>query len=533
MTSILMKRIGSGCLVFSLVVLAIASVMPSASAALQTNWTTEVPLSEDRAQAVVVADSENGHLYVIGGAIGVDVGIGYKKTVDTVLVYDLNSDVSWRAAPMPVGVRAASGGLGEDGRIYVFGGYNDTLGTQSLTQIYDIATDSWTFGVAMPAARAFTSCAVNWPNFYIVGGYVTGQVLQYNAEDDSWRTGPSLPVNRWSGQAVYVPEEHAVYYIGGTDNWATARGDVYKWVTWLASWTTVASLPQASSGHGAALGMDGMIYVAGGSSEAYNVLGTVYDDTFYYNPDNDTWVKISYLNEPKKYLGLVSMQDGLILAVGGNNKTATLATVESLRPIEATTTISSTSVNQGGSFIVSLNLEAAYATVEDCAMSYYMVSETGITYPVYFYEYAGDNPAAIITIPEIMPTGTYKLYVYWWVEFMNGADWDVPEVECTIKVLAGTPISQQLTNLQNQIDDLQGQIDDLNARLSELNRSISDLTDRIDALESELGQVSDDAQQSSSYASSANTMALMAMILSLIAVILIALNLVMSMRKKS
>ncbi|MEM4265133.1 MAG: kelch repeat-containing protein [Thermoplasmata archaeon] len=596
----------SACLGAMLMLSFVLATMPIASAALQTTWEYETPLMADQTQSVFIADRANGNIYIIGGADGVIPGFSYKKTSNNVTVYNVATGQSHHLSPLPTGTRAAGGGLGEDGRIYIFGGYNDSMGTTlGYTQIYDIATDTWTLGASMPTASGFTSCAVIWPKFYVISGTTTIGVQVYDASTDSWSSAPSLPEQRVGSTAIFNPHEYAIFVIGGGTWFDTASDTVYKWYPWSSAWTTVSPLPMVRSASAATVGEDGLIYVAGGSNMGYNVGGDVFAEVFCYNSENDTWFSISSLNLPRKYLGLVSMPDGMIFAIGGNNKTTIFPTVESLNPLDETVWLSASSVETGDYLFVNFELESAYAIHESSSAYYYIKSSTGVVYPWNWIDFPAGLASLPIEIPVSMPIGSYELHIYWEAYFDTDGYWDIGEKVLAFSVIQGTQLSDlydQLDNLQEQIDaiqekinalnsslyqntdDLQEQIDAIQEKLNALNSSLyqntDDLQEQIDAIQemlnaldislylktddlkeqidavqeklnalddslyqktenlssemddlgNELGQSVDDAANA---ANSANMMAMLAMILALIAVILIALNLVMSMRKKS
>jgi len=531
-----MKRMLTLCLTIAMIASLAIPLLPSASAAVDTTWTIETPMVRDQAQALVAADSENGNVYVLGGAAGVDVGISYKATIPIVLVYDVETGDSMRVADMPKGVRAASGGMGHDGKIYVFGGYNDSLGTIGDTQIYDIATDTWTTGAAMPSARSFTACAMNWPFFYIMGGNIFSTTVDvYNAESDSWGGGVAMPVDRWSGSAVYCPDDDSIFYIGGTDFWNTATNTVLRYDLALPSWSYKTTMPVALDGAGAVLGMDGMIYVAGGSDQAWNVLGTVYDDAYYYCPLNDTWSTLPSLNEAKKYLCLASMQDGQIIAFGGNNKTMTNSTVESMRPVEATTSMSSTTISQGSSAQLNLRVDTAFATPVEAYLSYYLISDANVGYPWVSQYFMSGNASTSVVISETMPAGSYELHAFWYVNFETG-QWAVPEAVIDVTIQATTPTAQRISDLkdktialQDQLDSAQDDIAALQDENALMHQDLTNLSAQLNSTKSDLNNAINNAGNAASNANEAANSAVTYSMLGMIVAIIILLLVLVSM----
>jgi N-acetylneuraminic acid mutarotase len=113
-----------------------------------------------------------------------------------------------------------------DGRIYVMGGqdeFNDPMNL-ALVQIYDPATDKWSFGSPMPevvwqAAAAATSGIWAPKRIYLIGGIpeksIDGTNLNqiYNPATDSWTAGSPMPTARSDLQVVALNDR--LYAMGG------------------------------------------------------------------------------------------------------------------------------------------------------------------------------------------------------------------------------------------------------------------------------------------------------------------------------
>ena len=94
-------------------------------------------------------------------------------------------------------------------KLYVFGGEDAVSGRELRHDpIYDVASNTWSTGAAMPDVRSFAASGYNPGNdrIYVVAGYNTGQVT--SAQDTVWEYNPTA--NTW---AVKTPIPHAV---GGT-----------------------------------------------------------------------------------------------------------------------------------------------------------------------------------------------------------------------------------------------------------------------------------------------------------------------------
>jgi N-acetylneuraminic acid mutarotase len=422
-----------------------------------------------------VIDSANDTAYIIGGGRGVVPDTDYVAASNLVMAYGVTNGTSWRVAPIPTGVRGASGGIGEDGRIYVFSGYNHTSGFVASTQIYDIATDSWTPGANIPISQWEAKCAVDWPNMYVIGGTSSGTAVQiYNARTNSWSGGVALPVARSSGAATYVASVDSIFYIAGADAVGNAMSNVYRFKIGAASWTEVAQLPSAKAALDATTGADGLIYAVGGSDNALNVVNPVYSSGHYYCVNNDTWFTLPDMNYPRKYLGLVPFENK-IMAIGGNNNTTIYGHVESLTTFVTNPTLSTSSIGQGGEVWLNMSLES-FATAEGTAIVYYLKSGTGTIYPAVSQIFAAGNISTLIQIPQSMPVGSYEIHAYFGVSFETGA-YTLPETIFPFTVFATVPLQQQISDLQDQIGQLELLIDEINSSLSaQLNDTMANIT---------------------------------------------------------
>jgi len=449
--------------------------IPTASAYSPT-WTDLAPMEMEHAQMVTVLDSANNTTYIISGGLGVNPGVNYLSVTDLVSAYNVTTGDSWRVAPIPTGIRGASGGFGENGKIYVFSGSNESLGYIATTQIYDIATDTWSTGANIPTSVWEAKCAVDWPNFYVIGGWGSYTGVQiYNARTNSWSAGVSLPVGRYCGAATYDASSNAIFYIGGVNTSSFGVEDtVYRHVLGSGSWTTMSSLPTATTALDATTGSDGLIYAVGGSSSQSNVDPPAYATGYYYCQNNDTWFSLPNMNLGRKYLGLVSLDD-TIYAIGGNDAGSTFSSVESLQIFTGTSSLSPTTIGQGGAAWLNMSLDA-FGVAKGMAIVYYIRSDSGTVYPAKSLIFAPGNASTLIEIPQSTPVGSYTLHAFFGVSFESGSH-SFPESVFPFTVFATIPLQQQISDLQNQIAQLEQLINDINSSLSaQLNDTMANIT---------------------------------------------------------
>ncbi len=95
-------------------------------------------------------------LYVMGGA----GPFGQHPVTDKVECFDLRACGSWRALPPMLSARCNhTCCVGQDGRIYVFGGTSAVVGALRTAEVFDPDTQKWSVLPDMPLARsAFSAC---------------------------------------------------------------------------------------------------------------------------------------------------------------------------------------------------------------------------------------------------------------------------------------------------------------------------------------------------------------------------------------
>ncbi len=322
------NRIGVFIIVASMIFASVVMVMPGGQAASTApSWNFAFPMGGARSQATVV-QADNGVVFVIGG---------YTTTAATET--DLNSAFNpstgaWVAlAPLPLATRGASGGIGADGRIYVFDG------TISGTQIYNISTNSWSAGAAMlPVGYAWEAkSAMKADKAYVFGGETSAvshsnQTSIYNITTDSWSSGSDMPYGVIAG-AVVADSAYAYYFGGENDSGlATTNSSRYNFAT--DTWSRIAPLPKAVCAEAAVIGPDGLVYVFGGANSAFNTgMSAVYSDTYTYDRSSNTWATVNAMNIARAWLG-AAVSDNKVLSIGGNTQTSVYATVESLDTLQ-------------------------------------------------------------------------------------------------------------------------------------------------------------------------------------------------------
>jgi hypothetical protein len=159
----------------------------------------------------------------------------------------------------------------------------------ATTRIYDIDTDTWSFGADAPGASAEGVGLAHGGLFYNVGGReaAANALWSYDPTTDMWNAGLApMPTARQGLAAAVVG--NAIYAIGGREvggpNGPGKLDAVERYDIDTDTWTSVAPLPAPRSDMAAAT-VGNKVYVFGG----FDARGNVLNDVDMYDPVKDTW----------------------------------------------------------------------------------------------------------------------------------------------------------------------------------------------------------------------------------------------------
>ena len=148
-------------------------------------WQTVAPLPNDLFGPATASDGS--YAYVFGGYSFTSIA-----TLDTVYRYDLATDTWDTMAPLPTPELVGSAVYyPPTNKIYVFGGsQRDQAITLDTTQIYDIASNTWSSGATMPGTRSQQAAGYDPANgkIYLNGGYQTSTID--SVQSTTWEYDP-------------------------------------------------------------------------------------------------------------------------------------------------------------------------------------------------------------------------------------------------------------------------------------------------------------------------------------------------------
>jgi Galactose oxidase, central domain len=275
-----------------------------------------------RHEAGFIAVGNKG--YLLGG-----------RGVKPVDIYD-TATKSWTSgSPPPTNIHHFQPVVYE-GRIWLPGAMTGNYPKeQSLDHIpiYDPATDAWSRGPEVPAARrrGGAGAVIHNHTLYLVCGIVNGHwdgnVAWLDALDlrtGQWKQLPDAPRVRDHFQAAMIGDD--IYAVGGRKtsaatnevfNLTIAEVDVFSLTT--ASWTTLpaaSNLPTPRAGS-MSITLGSSVMVVGGESGTQD---KAHNEVEVLNSTNGTWSTWPPLREGRHGTGVATFNDLLIIACGSGGR---------------------------------------------------------------------------------------------------------------------------------------------------------------------------------------------------------------------
>jgi N-acetylneuraminic acid mutarotase len=258
----------------------LAAAQSTPDCRLVGSWTPAATMAEPRAfYSLTLLD--DGRVLVAGGfvrtnGIGPPLGGHYSAGAE---IYDPASDTWSPTGQLATGRAGHAAVLLEDGRVLVAGGQmvvapGSPPVTLNSAEIYDPATGAWTATAAMQVRRA----------------------------------EPILTLLR-DGR-VFVS---GAARVAGPD---AISAEIYDPAT--GAWTRVADMSTPRSDHIQELLDDGRVLVAGGFSGTVRAPSAYFASAEIYDPVSNTWTPTGSMSMPRADAEGVRLENGQVMAIGGN-----------------------------------------------------------------------------------------------------------------------------------------------------------------------------------------------------------------------
>jgi hypothetical protein len=223
---------------------------------------------------------------------------------------------------MSIGRTAPTATLLPNGKVLITGGDSCFLFSYytgecpvATTEIYDPATESFSPGPTMSAARSFhTATLLTNGKVLIVGG---GNVISelYDPATNSLSNTGSTTIARDSHTATLLPNGKVLIVGGLTGNLNSNSGSLASSELYdpaSGTFTTTGNLLTARASHTATLLGNGTVLITGGYDHA-----TRHSSAELYDPGTGTFTATSLMTQPRVFHTAKLLSDGKVLITGG------------------------------------------------------------------------------------------------------------------------------------------------------------------------------------------------------------------------
>ncbi len=260
----------------------------------------------------------SGKVLVAGGVDATSTVLASTDLYDPVLG-------GWTAGA-PMGTARAWGTATslDNGRVLVAGGANN--GALAQTEIHDPLANTWTPAANLNTAR-YRHCAVRLfdGRVLVCGGnaWTNGTSLPgceiYTPNRGEWTTTGNLGTGRYNHTATVLPDGRVLVtggYTTNAGNQPLATCEIYNPGTGL--WTPTGSLPEARESHTATLLHNGVVLVAGGTSNSGSL-----DTAAIFDPANGSWTATGSLTHRRYNHTATLLPDNTVMVNGGSASSTT------------------------------------------------------------------------------------------------------------------------------------------------------------------------------------------------------------------
>jgi N-acetylneuraminic acid mutarotase len=464
------------------------AIVPNDASAASTDWVLD---SEDTIERIAYASCElpDGRIFVSGGC-----NLTAAAITNETWLFDPSTSEWEQVADCPLVMESGSAVAMPDGKVYVFGGMVSMVLISDLL-IYDVATDTWSTGTALPQKTLmWGAVAISDDVIMLAGGLdgayltnVTAKCFFYNTENSTFCAAPDLPDTRfWGGMTVSGSN---VYYIGGSQSGGAGTSTIYAYSINGGYWSSAGTLPEAMTGMTATAGSDGLIYIIGGrSSFGWYAYGS--ESAYVYSTFFGTVTALPTLDAPVTYATSFETDDGRIFYMLGQNASYGNSVVYSLKVWDAEASLSSSTVEQGDSVWLHISISSNIMQMYGIGGTVYLC-QNNVTYGSFYLDSTGENDMMVeLAISEGMPAGQYDLVLSGVSIGYYGQDFPFDTLSLTVTDAPST--DEQLEDLSDQNEGLQDQLDDLSADLNATQDQLDNMTDQNEDLQDQLDDLSAD-----------------------------------------
>jgi N-acetylneuraminic acid mutarotase len=264
----------------------------------------------------------DGKIWVAGGMLGHD------ETLQTVESYDPKTGM-WQPQPsLPIPLHHATAATYR-GEVVVIGGASENL-AEASNKVFALRDGAWVELPALQHARAAAAAAVVGDKLVVVGGQNDKQLVAQTEVFDgqSWTQAADMPSPR--EHLAAVTDGVYVYTVGGRNLSADENSSAFERFNPASStWDELADMPSARGSYGAAF-VDGRIVAVGGE-EPTRVLATVE----MYDIASGKWTTVAPLGTPR-HGQVVAGVGSTVYCIGGADRPSHEGPIDSVEALDFT-----------------------------------------------------------------------------------------------------------------------------------------------------------------------------------------------------
>ena len=218
-------------------------------------------------------------------------------------------------------------------RIVVAGGFVAGGATVAVVEVFDTSSGRWSAGPSLPVAVNHAMASSAGGTVYVFGGYLSDDAPStgaYRLVGSSWEAVAPLPSGRAAGAAVAL--DGSVYVAGGIGPGGLAA-EMLVYDVAADRWSSLPGPPTRREHLGGAAA-GGRVYTVGGRTAFPDGLATFES----YDPLTNRWTALPPLPTARGGLAAVASCAGHIVAAGGEGGLGTFSQVESFNPTTSTWT---------------------------------------------------------------------------------------------------------------------------------------------------------------------------------------------------
>ena len=286
-----------------------------------STWTALPDLASGRHGLAVAAVGKT--VYAIGGSTSpADSQVSAAAEALKLAPRKPQPAAEWRPLPDAPTARLMAASTVLDGKIYIAGGMLGHAETLDTFESFDPKTGEWQTLPPLPVPLHHAAAAAYRGEIVVLGGAsdtvadASNKVFAFR--DGKWEELPSLQFARAAPSAAVVDDKLVV--VGGQDDKKlVTQTEVFNG----DSWTSAADMPTARE-HLAAVSDGVYVYAVGGRALSADENIAAFER---FDPESGNWEKLPDMPTPRGSYG-AALVDGRIVAVGGEEPTRVLATVE-------------------------------------------------------------------------------------------------------------------------------------------------------------------------------------------------------------